>query len=557
MLYGQKIGITKPFLYQLVTAVASIMRNAYPEFDGRVAQISKQIRIEEEKFMKTLLSGEEMLRQFVKDKKDLAGKDAFKLYDTYGFPIDLTIEICAEYGIHVDQKGFEKGMEKQKERARKSRREMQSMKKQSRDLLSCSLPSEFTYDDKEFKSKAIALFVDGKEVDSFSDEGDIIFAKTPFYAESGGQVADSGAISNRIVKADVIDVQKSPNKQPLHHVRVVKGVIKTGDSFILRVNHQQRQYTARNHTATHLLQRALEEVLGDHIAQQGSYVSSQYLRFDFNHFEKISDADLAKIEQLVNRYIAEAHQVTTSILPIAEAEKLGAKALFQEKYGDVVRVVIVEDVSKEFCGGTHVKNTSEIGIFKIESEESIASGIRRIQARTSYGAFELIEKKESVLNKLKQTLGASSYLEINDRLSSIEKDNDELKKRNGELLEKTAYALSLSLKNEFAIFNGFSLLITHLPDAHREGLLKICDLLKANLKDYVIILTGGNSGAIPIIACVGGRALKEGIKAGNLVKIIAKDLNGSGGGRDAIAFGQGKDAAKIKSSLSHIKEFLN
>ncbi len=557
MLYGQKIGIDKPFLYQLVPVVAFIMQDAYPEFDGQIQRIAKQVRAEEEKFLTTLVSGEETLRELIKGKKQLSGADAFKLYDTYGFPIDLTIEICSEFGIKVDKKGFDKEMDDQKERARNSRKEVQSMKKQSKDLLSCTLKSEFTYKDDDVNSEVIALFKDGKKVSSIKDEGDVMFNVTTFYAESGGQVADNGCIKNNLTEADVIDVQKAPNKQHLHHVLVHKGEIKVGDVFTLSVDHYKRKLTARNHTATHLLQRALEEVLGSHIAQQGSYVSSQYLRFDFNHFNKISDEDLAKIETIVNRYIAEAHPVETKILPIAEAEKLGAKMLFQEKYGDIVRVVIVQDVSKEFCGGTHVSNSDEIGIFKIESEESIAAGVRRIQARTSYGAFELVEKKETTINKVKQTLGSASYLEINDRVIALEKEKSELQKLNLSLIEKVAYAMSISLKNDFVTYNGFSLLISNLPGTRREGLMKICDFLKKPLENYVIIFTGGEDGSIPVVVTCGGSAIKEGIKAGNLVKIIAKDLNGSGGGRDDIASGQGKDIDKVDFALNHVKEFLN
>lgn len=557
MRYGKKIGINRPFLCQLVPVVALIMEDFYPEFNGQIIRIAAQVKAEEEKFINTLSTGEDLLRSLVKDKKELSGVDAFKLYDTYGFPIDLTVEICAENNVKVDTVGFEKEMEAQKDRARNSRKELQSMKKQSKDLLECTVDSEFTYDNIDIDSEVVAMFIDGVSVDEISSEGDIIFKKTTFYAESGGQVSDEGIIVNKKCEAQINNVQKAPNKQHLHHVIINKGSIKLGDVFTLKIDHFKRELTKRNHTATHLLQEALEEVLGNHVNQQGSYVSSEYLRFDFNHFAKISTEQLKKIESIVNTNIAEAHPVDIKVLPIAEALKLGAKALFSEKYGDIVRVVIVDNVSKEFCGGTHVSNTKDIGIFKIETEESIASGIRRIQARTSLHAYELINKREIILDNAEISLGAASYAEIEDRLHGLEKQKDELKKNNERLLDKTAYALSLSYKNEFVIYNGYKVLIRHVTDARREGLLKIIDNLKVNLKDYVIVLIGGENNQVPVVVALDGTPLKDGLKAGNLVKEIATVVGGSGGGNPTLAFGQGKDMSKIQDALDKAKELLN
>lgn len=557
MRYGLMIGIEKPFLCFLVPIVALIMEPYYPEFNGQVVRISMQVKAEEEKFLKTLSSGEALLREMIADKKKLSGKDAFKLYDTYGFPIDLTKDICKENGVEVDTDSFDKEMDEQKERARNSRKDIQSMRKQSKDLLEFADKSEFIYDNIDINSSVIGLFKDGVSVNEISDEGDVIIEKTTFYAESGGQVADSGIIFNNECRANVTNVQKAPNKQHLHHVVLEHGSIHLGDVFTLQIDHYKRELTRRNHTATHLLQEALEQVLGNHVNQQGSYVSDEYLRFDFNHFDKISTEQLNKIEEIVNNNIAHNHKVETKILPIEEAKKLGAKALFSEKYGDIVRVVIVDDVSKEFCGGTHVDNTKDIGVFKIENEESIASGIRRIQARTSVNAFNLFKKEEAILENTKNTLGAASYFEIDDRLHGLEKQKDFLKKDNERLMDRVSYAVSLNMANEFVTYNGYKVLIKYMKETHREGMLKIIDYLKTNIDNYVIVLIGNNDGNLPIVVALDGTPLQDGLKAGNIVKAVANILNGSGGGNPKLAFGQGKDATKIDAAIKEAKDCLN
>ena len=556
MRYAKKIGINKPFLYTLVDTVAEIMEPFYTEFKGNTNRISNLVKAEEEKFIETLSSGEELLNSLIEKGHKITGKDAFKLYDTYGFPFDLTKEILLEKGMEINEEEFNIEMSKQKERARSSRKEYQSMKKQSKDLLEFTSASTFIYENEIINAKVIGLFKDGVRVKELSDEGEVIFDKTTFYAESGGQVADTGFAYNDNAKLEVLDVIKAPNKQHLHFVKVLNGKVKENDVFTLEISSTQRELTRRNHTATHLLQSALDIVLGDQIAQQGSYVCKDYLRFDFNHNEKLSLEQLNKIEDIVNSFISKGINVDTKILPIEEANKLGAKSFFSDKYGKEVRVVSVGDVSMEFCGGTHVSNTSEIGVFKIESEESVASGVRRIQARTSLGAIKLIKEKETILNELVKTLGASSISELNSRVNALNKKLDEQKNMIDSLTLKIANSLSSSIENEFVIFNGYDLLVKHVKDAKKDDLLKLLDSLKGKKQNYIIVLVGGNDGACPVLVSVSKKGKDNGLKAGVIAKEVATILGGSGGGNPEIAFGQGKDLSKFAQVQNKVKEML-
>ncbi|MFA6852608.1 MAG: alanine--tRNA ligase, partial [Bacilli bacterium] len=406
--YGRVLGINHPFLFELVDVVREIMKNYYPYLANKEELIIKMIKGEEEKFLKTLANGESLLLKNIEGVKLLAAEDMFRLYDTFGFPKELTIEICHEHGVEVDLDGFNKLMEAQKERARQARGELQSMNRQSVDLMNCTLASSFNYGFEPIQAKVIALFADGVKVDSITDEGDVMLDQTIFYAESGGQISDAGTLESSSVALKVVGVNKAPNKQHLHHVEVMFGEVKVGDVVTAKVNQERRLKIMRNHSSVHLLQKALEEVLGDHVSQHGSYVCDEYSRFDFNHFEKMTAEQLNEVEKKVNKWISQALPNDTRVLPVEEAKKLGAKALFNDKYGDVVRVVCFGDISKEFCGGTHVKNTEDIGVFAIEFEESIAAGIRRIQARTSAGAYELMKRREAILHHIMKEVNVTS-----------------------------------------------------------------------------------------------------------------------------------------------------
>lgn len=556
MRYGRKLGIYEPFLYRLVDVVTEIMKDFYPYLLDHKERVKKTIYSEEVRFLKTLASGEQLLRKMMEDTSTLTGEEAFKLYDTYGFPIELTVEIASENGVKVDMDGFHDEMKKQKERARAARGDLQSMNRQSADLMSFTLPSEFDYDATTMEARVIGLFKDGKRVDTIEEEGDVIFDHTCFYSESGGQAPDKGTIMNSEIEAEVLDVQKAPNHQFLHHVHLLYGTLHEGDILSLSIDTKKRYLTRKNHSSAHLLQSALRKVLGDHVHQEGSYVDDEIMRFDFSHSSKITDTELKEIEALVNGWINDAIEQKTLLLPIEEAKKTGATALFDEKYGDVVRVVTFGDVSKEFCGGTHVHNTAEIGCFAIEFEESIASGVRRIQARTGLKAYELLKKREALLADIQAMMKAGSYLEIQDRLKTLLHEKEVLSLENRRLKEKEASFEAKQLENRFVMYNGVHLLAAYLNGTDREGLMKRMDQLKTVYNDDVIVLIGGNDGNLPIVSHVSSVAQKEGIRAGDLVKAVSSILGGSGGGRPEMASGGGKDESKIDEALAKVKELI-
>lgn len=556
MRYGRKLGIYEPFLYRLVDVVTDIMKDFYPYLLEHKERVKKTIYSEEVRFLKTLASGEQLLRKMMEDNTTLTGEEAFKLYDTYGFPIELTVEIASENGVKVDMDGFHEEMKKQKERARAARGDLQSMNRQSADLMSFTLPSEFDYESTNMEARIIGLFKDGKRVDVIEEEGDVIFDHTCFYSESGGQAPDKGTIMNGETEAEVLDVQKAPNHQFLHHVHLLYGTLHEGDILSLAIDTKKRYLTRKNHSSAHLLQSALRKVLGDHVHQEGSYVDDEIMRFDFSHSSKITDTELKEIEALVNGWINDAIEQKTLLLPIEEAKKTGATALFDEKYGDVVRVVTFGDVSKEFCGGTHVHNTAEIGCFAIEFEESIASGVRRIQARTGLKAYELLKKREALLVDIQAMMKAGSYLEIQDRLKTLLHEKEVLTLENCRLKEKEASFEAKQLENRFVMYNGVHLLAAYLNDTDRDGLMKRMDQLKTVYDDDVIVLIGGKDGNLPIVSHVSALAQKEGIRAGDLVKAVSGILGGSGGGRPEMASGGGKDVSKIDEALAKVKELI-
>ncbi|MBQ1307921.1 MAG: alanine--tRNA ligase, partial [Erysipelotrichaceae bacterium] len=385
MRYGRNIGIEKPFLYEIVDTVCENMKDFYPYLMDKKGFVKKLILKEEESFLLTLSNGEKLLSEELKKAENgiLSGEVIFKLYDTYGFPKEMTIESAEEKGLKCDLEGFERCMNRQREMARNARDVEESMHNQSEDLLNFNEPFVFTgYEKTKDEGEVTGLFINGVRTNELKEEGDLVFDHSCFYAESGGQCADTGVIYNESFKAEVKDVKKAPNGQFLHHILVKEGAVRENDILKQEINADDRLKIRANHSSLHLLQSALIKVLGSHVAQAGSYVCKDYARFDFSHYEKVSPEQLNEIESLVNGFIALQLPVTTEILPIEEAKKTGAIALFDEKYTDEVRVVSMGDVSKEFCGGTHVSNTNELGSFKIKSEESIGSGIRRIECCT-------------------------------------------------------------------------------------------------------------------------------------------------------------------------------
>ena len=550
--YGRVLGINKPFLYQLVDIVVEIMKDFYPYLVGRADYVKKLVVAEEEKFIKTLSNGEALLNELIQKSKTLSGKDMFKLYDTFGFPKELTLEICEENGVSVDLDEFNEEMKKQKERARAARGDQQSMNKQSIDLMKFTAPSNFNYDKVVLESEVIGLFVDGVKVDVLNGEGDLIVKETPFYAESGGQVADTGVVSNKDMEAKVTGVTKAPNKQHLHHVSVLFGEIKVGDKVTLKIDERNRELVRRNHSSVHLLQAALMEVLGDHVNQKGSYVCADYIHFDFSHFEKMKEEEIAEVERKVNYWISLGIQEETKVLSLEEAKKIGAKALFDDKYGDIVRVVCFGDVSKEFCGGTHVDNSRDIGVFVIESEESVASGIRRIVARTSIGAYELLKKRENMLVQARNSLGAGSISEVNVRLNTLLNEKAELKKQLESLSAKLAHSEAQAINSEFAKVGDIELLVKFMKGSGRNAIVSLLDQLKVAHKDSVMVVIGEDNGTLPVVCSVNGLAQKS-YRAGDIVRQVATFLGGSGGGRPDFASGAGKDASKVEEALATAK----
>ncbi|HMM00571.1 MAG TPA: alanine--tRNA ligase [Bacilli bacterium] len=557
MRYGRKININQPFLYLLVHVVVNNFKDFYPYLVKEEERVSKLIKAEEEKFIKTLNSGELMLRNMLVPGTALSGDDAFKLYDTYGFPIDLTVEIALEQQCPVDIKRFNELLEEQKNRAREARSGGQSMAIQSADLMSCQVSSEFLYDSLEpLKAKVVAAFVNGKKVDAIDEEGDLILDKTNFYAESGGQVSDTGRLSNNEVDAEVSEVKKAPNHQHLHHVVLNSGSIHVGDELLISLDLIRRRDIMRNHSATHLLDTALSEFVGEDTHQAGSFVGPDYLRFDFNANEALSSFQLEKIEARVNELIGESLTQETKVLPIDEAKKLQAKSLFDEKYGDVVRVVCFGDMSKEFCGGTHVANTSEIGLFLIVSEKSIASGIRRIEAVTGAKAYDLVIERKNLLSEISRELKVNSFGDILLAIDSLKKEKDALKQESIVLKDRLAAALSNDLKSSFITKNQVNVLFSYVKGYDREGLLKVIDGLKSQYEQAIIVLLGDKDGKYPLVAYCSAPVIKMGIEAGKIIRELTSILGGSGGGRADLASGAAKDASKQDKVLPYLESLI-
>lgn len=551
MRYAQKLDLYEPFLYKLVDSVVDVMKCFYPYLVEKKEFVKKIIKGEEERFIKTLKNGETLLSEFIENKKELSGEEAFKLYDTFGFPIELTKEMCEDAGVTVDMDGFKECLNKQKELARASRKNIESFNKQSKDLLDFKEHSEYTYSDDTVEGKVIGLFKDGIKVDSIEDEGEVAFDVTNFYAEMGGQVADTGFIENKETRANVINVTKAPNKEHLHHVKVLYGSIKLGDRMSLNVDKNRHFSIMKNHSATHLLQSALIEVLGDECKQKGSFVNDEYLRFDFSFLRKIDSTELKKIERKVNEFIKEGIEEKTVVLPIEEAKKLNAISLFDEKYSDNVRVVEFGDVSKEFCGGTHVKNTSNIGLFKIISEGSISSGVRRIEARTSLAAYEYLVNREDILNSAEEFENVKTDAEFLPKLTALQSEINQEIAKNKTLLAKMANLYAKTLVGDL---DNYGSVISYFDEFERDGLLNMIDALKANRTDYVICLIGNEDGKHPLIVAVSDSNIKKGIKAGDIVKKISSVLGGNGGGRPNLAQGNVIDISKL--SQINLKNLL-
>ncbi len=558
--YGIKLGIQGSFMYKLVQVVADMMNAYYPYLEGKVNLISKLVKTEEESFHTTLANGENLLNDALKahvDTKVLPGAVIFKLYDTYGFPKELTTEIAEEAGYTVDLDGFNAEMEAQKQRARDARSNEQSMGSQSKDLMDFMTPSTFVgYTEKTNVGHVVGLFVNGEKVDEITSTGEVILDETCFYAESGGQIYDTGVICNDHMKANVTKVKKAPHGQPLHHVEITEGSISMGDEVTCAYDFERREKTRANHSSLHLLQAALREIVGDHVAQAGSFNGPDYGRFDFTHYEKLTEEQLHQIENRVNEMISYNAPITTEVMDIEEAKKSGAIALFDEKYGDKVRVVTMGEFSKEFCGGTHAYRTGDLGVFKIVSEESIGSGVRRITSITKMEAYKAFKAEEDYLISCSKSLKNNNPMILQDKINQLLEENAKLKKENEQAKLKAQQAEAESVISRSEKINNFNVLILDVKDQDGSSLKSYAETLRNKLEDSIVFLTSNANDKLTLVCACSKTAIQAGIKAGDLVKKATEITDGKGGGRPDIAQAGGKDVSKLTEAISAIKEVI-
>lgn len=555
--YGKQIGIEKAFMYDLVAIVSDIMKEFYEYLPEKVNYISDLVKKEEEAFHKTLSNGEKLLSSVIAKNTDgiISGKDAFKLYDTYGFPFELTLEIAEESNLKVDEEGFKEELKIQQERSRGARSDSESMASQKPDLMAFDLPSSFEYDPTNIKSVVIGLFKDGVKVDRIDDYGEVVFDITTFYAEMGGQCADTGTIYNDYCKANVVNVLKAPNQQHLHFIKLINGSISIGDVLTLDVDKTKRNKIIANHSATHILQAALKEIVGSHINQAGSYVDDNRLRFDFTHFEKITNEQIKEIEDKVNNVIFAGVDVDIANMSKEEALSSGAMALFDEKYGDSVRVVSIGDYSMELCGGCHVTNSSNIGLFKIESEESVGSGVRRIEAITGKSAYlALVQEKETV-----DTI--SSVLKLKNRKEVVNKTmvlTEELAaaKKEIETLNSQLNALNAASKaNDMQDYNGVKVLYVEENIESAKAKQLTFDF-RDKIDEGIVILVSQFEDKCSYFVGVTKDYVANGLKAGEIVKKINAVVDGRGGGKPDFAQGGCPINDKIASIKDELKNFF-
>ena len=563
--HGRLLNIEGGFLTALAETVIDGSKDGYPELEEKKDFIMNVIRKEEEQFDKTIDQGlgilSEMKEKMVAEGvKTLSGEDAFKLYDTYGFPLDLTKEILEEEKMDVDEEGFKAAMEVQRQTARKARKVTNYMGADVTvyESIDPAVTSEFVgYDNLIFDSKITVLTTDEEIVDALSDgeKGTVFVDQTPFYATSGGQEADHGVISCGDGEFVVEDVVKLLGGKIGHIGHMTKGMMKTGDIVTLKVDAQRRALSARNHSATHLLQKALRTVLGTHVEQAGSSVNDERLRFDFSHFSAMTPEELQKVEDMVNDSISGSLPVIVKNMPIEEARKTGAQALFGEKYGDIVRVVNMGDYSIEFCGGTHVTNTGEIGAFKILSESGVAAGVRRIEALTSKGLMNYYSNLEAKIQEAAKLLKAVPE-NLSEKIVHLQAENKELHSEVESLKSKLAKDAMGDVMDQIEEVNGVKVIAVSVEDMDMNGLRDLGDQLKEKLGEGVVVIASSAGGKVSLMATATEDAMKKGAHAGNLIKAIASCVGGGGGGRPNMAQAGGKNPAGIPDALAKVKEVL-
>ncbi|MGU8048125.1 alanine--tRNA ligase [Streptococcus suis] len=558
-MHGQRLGITEPFLYKLVETVGNIMESYYPEILEKRAFIEKIVKSEEESFARTIHTGSQFAEQLMdklaaEGKSEIDGRDIFKLYDTYGFQVELTEELAEHRGMTLDIAGFEAAMKEQQDRARASVVKGGSMGMQNETLAAITEESTFVYGQTALEASLSVIVADNARTEAVSEgQALLVFDQTPFYAEMGGQVADHGFVKNAAgdIVATVIDVQKAPNGQPLHTVEL-SASISVGQTYTLEIETKRRKGVEKNHTATHLLHAALHNIIGEHATQAGSLNEQDFLRFDFTHFEAVTAEELRRIEEEVNEQIWNAIPVVTVETDIDTAKEMGAMALFGEKYGKEVRVVTIGDYSVELCGGTHVSNTAEIGIFKILKEEGIGSGTRRIIAVTGREAFLAYRDQEDALKEVAATIKSPQIKEVPNKVESLAQQVRDLQKENAALKEKAAAAAAGDVFKEVKDANGIRYIASQVQVSDAGALRTFADNWKQ--KDYsdVLVLVAAIGDKVNVLVA----SKSNDVHAGNLIKVLAPIVAGRGGGKPDMAMAGGSDASAIQTLLNSVAENL-
>ncbi|HEM5158985.1 TPA: alanine--tRNA ligase [Streptococcus suis] len=558
-MHGQRLGITEPFLYKLVETVGNIMESYYPEILEKRAFIERIVKSEEESFARTIHTGSQFAEQLMdklaaEGKSEIDGRDIFKLYDTYGFQVELTEELAEHRGMTLDIAGFEAAMKEQQDRARASVVKGGSMGMQNETLAAITEESAFVYGQTALEASLSVIVADNSRTEAVSEgQALLVFDQTPFYAEMGGQVADHGFVKNAAgdIVATVIDVQKAPNGQPLHTVEL-SASISVGQTYTLEIETKRRKGVEKNHTATHLLHAALHNIIGEHATQAGSLNEQDFLRFDFTHFEAVTAEELRRIEEEVNEQIWNAIPVVTVETDIDTAKEMGAMALFGEKYGKEVRVVTIGDYSVELCGGTHVSNTAEIGIFKILKEEGIGSGTRRIIAVTGREAFLAYRDQEDALKEVAATIKSPQIKEVPNKVESLAQQVRDLQKENAALKEKAAAAAAGDVFKEVKDANGIRYIASQVQVSDAGALRTFADNWKQ--KDYsdVLVLVAAIGDKVNVLVV----SKSSDVHAGNLIKVLAPIVAGRGGGKPDMAMAGGSDASAIQNLLNSVAENL-
>ena len=562
--HGKLLGVNRPFLYEVVDTVVHENEGHYPELRERQAYITKVIRTEEENFAKTIDGGMKIFTELLNAHKEkgetvFSGADAFKLYDTYGFPIDLTVEMVEDEGMTLDRKAFDHEMQEQKTRAREARKALGDLGWAGVEFGKDIPSTEFVgYDhDSVDDAKVVALVVEGEQAEAMMSgvEGIIVLDKTPFYAEMGGQIGDTGVIRCGEAVFEVTDVQKNKGDKFMHTGKVIHGSFQLGDTVTASIDVERRMAIRRGHTATHLLDAALKAVLGDHVHQAGSLVEPDRLRFDFTHFESITPEQLLAVDTFVNDAILRGIPVVTEVLPIEEAKKKGAVAMFGEKYGDVVRVVEMGDVSMEFCGGTHLDNTAKVGLFRIKSEGSVASGVRRIEAITGKQTLEELRSGQEKLLRAAQLLKTTSN-ELESRIGGMLSEMKEIRSQLEKFKEQASLGEARSFLTSAKEVKSLKLVTAQRDGMDANALRKLGDFLRDKEPKIVGVLASVNDGKVTLLAVCGKEAVASGIKAGDIIKAIAPICGGKGGGKPDSAMGGGTEVSKVDDALAAVDDLI-